>query len=103
VNSAVEAQPLISSNILISNYPNPFNPCTTLSFALSCDMLCKLEIYNIRGQVVKTLMDEQLSAGNQSIVWNGTDENGSSVSSGVYFYKLSTPKQTQTSKMLLMK
>ncbi|MFA7543088.1 MAG: T9SS type A sorting domain-containing protein, partial [Candidatus Cloacimonadaceae bacterium] len=85
------------------NYPNPFNPSTTISFSLPSDMACKLEIYNIRGQIVHTLLNENMMAGKHSIVWDAKDANGSSVSSGVYFYRLVTPNSSQTSKMLLMK
>lgn len=89
--------------VLERNFPNPFNPSTTLSFSLPSEMVCKLEIYNIRGQKVKTLLNESLQSGRHSIVWDGKDAHGRSVSSGVYFYRLVTPNRTQTSKMLLMK
>ncbi|GAB1468082.1 hypothetical protein MASR2M64_07860 [Candidatus Cloacimonadota bacterium] len=89
--------------VLERNYPNPFNPTTTLSFSLPSDMVCKLEVYNVRGQKVKTLLNESLQSGRHSIVWDGKDAHGRSVSSGVYFYRLDTPNRTQTPKMLLMK
>ncbi len=89
--------------VLNKNFPNPFNPSTTISFSLPSDMACKLEIYNIRGQKVHTLLKENMMAGKHSIVWDGVDDNGRSVSSGVYFYRLVTPNRSQTSKMLLMK
>lgn len=89
--------------VLNKNFPNPFNPSTTISFSLPSDMACKLEIYNIRGQKVHTLLNENMMAGKHSIVWDGVDDNGRSVSSGVYFYRLVTPNKSQTSKMLLMK
>lgn len=89
--------------VLERNFPNPFNPSTTLSFSLPSEMVCKLEIYNIRGQKVKTLLNESLQSGRHSIVWDGKNAHGRSVSSGVYFYRLDTPNMTQTSKMLLMK
>lgn len=89
--------------VLERNYPNPFNPTTTLSFSLPSEMVCKLEIYNVRGQKVKTLLNESLQSGRHTIVWDGKDAHGRSVSSGVYFYRLDTPNRTQTSKMLLMK
>ncbi len=88
---------------LAQNYPNPFNPSTTISFYLPSNMACKLEIYNIRGQKVHTLLNENMMAGKHSVVWGGKDANGRSVSSGVYFYRLVTPNRSQTSKMLLMK
>lgn len=69
--------------VLERNFPNPFNPSTTLSFSLPSEMVCKLEIYNIRGQKVKTLLNESLQSGRHSIVWDGKNAHGRSVSSGV--------------------
>ena len=89
--------------VLEKNYPNPFNPSTTISFSIPSDMSCKLDVYNIRGQKVKTLLNENMMAGRHSIVWDGVDDNGRSVSSGVYFYKLATPNRNQTYKMLMIK
>lgn len=103
--SAVEYsnQNFVNHSIEVSNYPNPFNPTTTLSFSLPSEMVCKIEIYNVRGQKVKTLLNESLQLGRHSVVWDGKNAHGRSVSSGVYFYRLDTPNMTQTSKMLLMK
>lgn len=89
--------------VLDGNYPNPFNPTTTISFSLPSEMACNLDIYNIRGQRVKTLLREKMSSGKHHIVWDGKDNSGNMVSSGIYFYRLSTPATTLTSKMLLMK
>ena len=88
---------------LYSNYPNPFNPETVISFDLPSDSEVKLEIYNIRGQKVKTLTDGKLSAGNHRIVWNGTNSNNKSVASGVYFSRLKTSGKELTKKMVLLK
>lgn len=88
---------------LYSNYPNPFNPETVISFDLPCDSEVKLDIYNIRGQKVKTLTDGKLSAGNHRIVWNGTNSNNKSVASGVYFSRLKTSGKELTKKMILLK
>jgi len=88
---------------LNSNYPNPFNPTTTISFSLPSEMACNLDIYNIRGQRIKTLLSEKMSSGKHHIVWDGKDDAGRTVSSGIYFYRMSTPNKTLTSKMLLMK
>lgn len=89
--------------VLRSNFPNPFNPSTTISFLLPKDASCTLEVYNIRGQKVKTLINETRFAGNHSVVWTGLDDNGKPVSSGLYFYRLTTPNSIQTKKMLLLK
>ena len=88
---------------LDQNYPNPFNPSTTITFSIPTGMMCCLDIYNIRGQKVKTLLNENKIAGKHSVIWDGKDANGRAVSSGVYVYRLTTPSITKTSKMLLVK
>ncbi len=91
---------------LIGNYPNPFNPSTMISFSLAAKNAknTKLEVYNIRGQKVKQLVSEYLPAGRHSITWNGRDDIGKPVSSGVYFYRLiSDSKVIGTKRMLLIK
>lgn len=96
--------PPLQSLILHQNYPNPFNPETTISFTLKDPALSlKLNIYNIKGQLVKTLYDGALQKGQHSFVWNGTDEMNCQVSSGVYFYRLSNGKESRQRKMVLMK
>ncbi|MBT3756347.1 MAG: T9SS type A sorting domain-containing protein [Candidatus Cloacimonetes bacterium] len=90
---------------LHQNYPNPFNPSTTISFDLieESDSNIELVIYNLKGQKVKQFFNNQLSAGKHSVVWNGKDDEGKSVTSGVYFYKLKTNNFEKTRKMLLIK
>ncbi|HNV61664.1 MAG TPA: FlgD immunoglobulin-like domain containing protein [Candidatus Cloacimonas acidaminovorans] len=96
--------PPLQSLILHQNYPNPFNPETTISFTLKDPALSlKLNIYNIKGQLVKTLYDGALQKGQHSFVWNGTDETNCQVSSGVYFYRLSNGKESRQRKMVLLK
>ncbi len=85
------------------NYPNPFNPSTTISYQLPASGPVRLDIYNVRGQLVRTLIDAEQEAGYHSVVWNGTDNAGQSVASGIYFYRLSSPAQTLGKRMLLMK
>ncbi len=89
--------------ITLSNYPNPFNPETNIVFNLPEEGNVKLEIYNIKGQKVKTLMDCYMSPGRSEMIWNGRDDNGKPVGSGVYFYQLVTEKKTITQKMILIK
>jgi hypothetical protein len=91
------------ANKLTGNYPNPFNPSTTIGFALKETGNVTLEVYNLKGEKVKTLINDTMEAGNHSIVWNGTDNLGKDVSSGVYFYKMKTGRYTSTKKMILMK
>jgi len=74
--------------ISLSNYPNPFNPETNIIFSLPGDSNIELDIFNIKGQKIKTLLRDQIEAGEHSITWNGEDASGKKVSSGVYLYKL---------------
>lgn len=98
-----EEPPLPTVTQLFGNYPNPFNPETTISFDLAEQSNVIIEVFNIKGQKVKTLVRDSYTPGHHSVVWNGTDNNGVSVSSGVYFYKMSTPNHFSTQKMLLLK
>jgi hypothetical protein len=88
---------------LIGNYPNPFNPETTISFNIGNEANVELSIYNIKGQKVKTLINDKLTKGVHRVVWDGKNSSGLKVSSGVYFYRLKTPKLDTIRKMLLMK
>ncbi|MCH7974588.1 MAG: T9SS type A sorting domain-containing protein, partial [Bacteroidetes bacterium] len=94
--------------ILVQNYPNPFNPSTSIEFSVPVNSNVRLTIYNLLGQVITTLVNEELSAGNYSVIWNGTDTNGLQVSSGVYLYKMKASGNSgtpfsQTKKMILLK
>jgi len=88
---------------LSQNMPNPFNPTTVVSFALPKDVKVNLSVYNVLGQQVKTLVNDFMRAGNQSVTWDGTDNTGHQVGSGVYFYKISAGDFSATKKMLLLK
>ena len=88
---------------LYENYPNPFNPTTTISFNLPKNAPVNLEIFNLKGQKVRTLINSELKAGKHNIIWNGLDNDGKQVASGVYFYRLSNGEQILTHKMMLMK
>ncbi|HOT39231.1 MAG TPA: M14 family zinc carboxypeptidase [Candidatus Cloacimonas acidaminovorans] len=89
--------------LLYKNYPNPFNPETTLSFTLAKNSRATLKIYNPKGQLVKTIVDTDLAKGDYRYVWNGKDNSGHPVASGVYLYSLVADGKTQTHKMLLLK
>ncbi len=93
--------PLITD--LIGNYPNPFNPVTNISFQISEIAQVTVDIYNIKGEKVKTLVNERLTPDTYNYSWNGTDDNSNVVSSGVYFYKMKAGRYTSTRKMILMK
>ncbi|MFO7896572.1 MAG: FlgD immunoglobulin-like domain containing protein, partial [Candidatus Cloacimonadales bacterium] len=94
----------ISPNVVLANYPNPFNPTTTISFSLPNAVdNCQLAIYNLRGQKVKTLLNQPLPRGEHSYVWDGSDGQGQPLSSGVYFYQIVGADFQLTRKMLLLK
>jgi hypothetical protein len=88
---------------LRQSYPNPFNPSTTIEFALPEAADVKLTIYNALGQEVTTLVSENLKPGEYHLQWNGKDASGNPLSSGVYFYRLTAGSFTQTRKMMLLK
>lgn len=88
---------------LSQNYPNPFNPSTTISYRLPEAAEVNLTIYNTMGQAVKTLVVGSQGAGERSVTWNATNDNGLRVPSGVYFYTLAAGEFVQTRKMLLIK
>lgn len=85
------------------NYPNPFNPSTEISFALPNLSNVELSIYNILGQNVRVLVDEQMPAGNYTVTWDGRNSSGNTVASGVYFYRVTTQFGAETRKMLMLK
>ncbi|OGC94823.1 MAG: hypothetical protein A2142_05975 [candidate division Zixibacteria bacterium RBG_16_48_11] len=89
---------------LSQNYPNPFNATTLIQFALPRSSQVKLEIFNVLGQKVVTLVDEELQAGYKQVTWDGRDQKGNIVSSGIYFYRLRAGNQfTEMKKMVLIK
>ncbi len=88
---------------LSQNYPNPFNPSTTIKFGLPDEGKVKLVIYNVLGQKVRELINASLPAGYQTAVWNGKNDLGQEVASGLYIYRLETAQGTQSMKMLLVK
>ena len=100
----VDNEIIVNSESILSNYPNPFNPTTKISYQLPADSEVELIIYNIKGQKVKTLVDEVLPAGEHSIIWDGRDYNGNRVGSGIYLYKLNVNGKTEAvRKCLLLK
>ena len=90
-------------NELKGNYPNPFNPETTIYFTLENQSNVQLEIFNIRGALVKTLIANELERGSHNVVWHGDDNHGRSIASGVYFYRLSSDSFQTVRRMVLLK
>jgi len=92
-----------ADNLQLTNYPNPFNPSTTISYSVPMSGDVSLSIYNAKGQLVNTLVSEYKNKGNYQIVWHGKDMSGGSVASGLYFTRLVSGGKSLTNKMLLMK
>jgi hypothetical protein len=94
---------------LNQNYPNPFNPSTTISFNLPVNSRVSLTVYNLLGQEITTILNGEIAAGTRDVVWNGKDNSGLTVASGLYFYRLrATPvaggqEFSQMRKMMLVK
>jgi len=105
VSTAVEqqksAQP--ADYALSQNYPNPFNPNTAISYSVPTSTHVTLKIYNVMGKEIKTLVNETRSAGIHSVTWDGTNNAGQKVTSGIYFYSLKADNFTDTKQMILMK
>jgi hypothetical protein len=93
----------VAKNSLSQNYPNPFNPQTTIAFSVKDRGLVSLKVYNVAGQLVRTLANEEFAVGPHTKVWDGRNDAGQTVSSGVYFYKLVANNFSQTKKMVLLK
>ncbi len=88
---------------LQQNFPNPFNPTTRIEFALPRASFVTLDVYNIIGRQIRTLVNQRLTAGYKAVTWNGRDNSGNQVSSGMYLYRLRTDFGIETRKMLLLK
>jgi hypothetical protein len=100
----MEASDLLPKDfVLYHNYPNPFNPSTTIKFSVpaACDI--SLVVYNVLGQEVKTLYDGRIDAGTHDVVWNGDNNSSARVASGVYFYRLRSGDFDRSRKMTLIK
>jgi flagellar hook assembly protein FlgD len=88
---------------LQGNYPNPFKTDTIISYSVKDDSPVKIEIFNQKGQKVKTLINGKEKSGNHTIKWSGDDENGKAVSNGIYMYRMSSGKYSDSKKMILIK
>jgi len=87
----------------IKNSPNPFNPHTSISFELDEQGYTKIEIFNSKGEIIKTLIKSTLSVGSHNFEWDGIDDTGNNSPSGVYFYMINLNKSQHINKMLLLK
>jgi hypothetical protein len=102
-NDDVGLSSVTSHPILYNAFPNPFNPSTTISFDLPSPGLVNLDIYNVKGQKVKSLANEHFTQGDHSVSWNGTDDNDQVVASGVYFARMNCKGQETSRKLVLLK
>lgn len=104
LSQAVDNNSLLPTEFsLKQNAPNPFNPTTMISYDLPQATNVRLTIFNVLGQNVKTLVNDYQEAGTKSIVWNGTDNSGSTVASGLYFYRIEADDFQATKKMMMLK
>jgi hypothetical protein len=101
VSSADDVSPWITA--LTGNFPNPFNPSTNISFSLQNPTWTRLAVYNLKGQLVKILADEYMPSGKHQLIWNGQDEHGRPVSSGIYLYRFQAENYCDSQKMILLK
>jgi len=88
---------------LKGNYPNPFNPTTTIRYSVRDNSPVTIDVFNVKGQRVSRLVNETKEAGEHTAVWNGKDDNGRAVSSGIYYFKMNAGKYSSTKKMIMMK
>ncbi len=93
----------VPANFMGQNFPNPFNPVTTIRFGVKVRGPVELKIYNVEGKLVATLLDDVLDAGAYDIPWSGRNDNGSNVASGVYFYRIAAGDFVQTKKMVVLR
>jgi hypothetical protein len=104
IATGIEDQKALPTEFKIAqNYPNPFNPVTKIDFALPKSGMVTLDVFNLLGQKVKTLISEPMEAGFHSVIWNGQDASGKSVPSGAYFYKITAGDYRDAKKMMLLK
>ncbi len=88
---------------LDQNYPNPFNPTTSIRFSVPKEGQVKLDVYDMTGSLVKTILDEAVRSGNKEVVWDGTNNSGAKVASGMYLYRIQSNNFTAVKKMIMLK
>jgi len=103
VKTTVVNRAIPAAFALRPNYPNPFNPATNIAFALPVDSKVSLKIYNVAGQLVRTVVNQTMPAGNHTVTWDGSNSSGDKVASGIYFYRLNAGSFSKTMKMVMTK
>ena len=102
-SSTCEGLSLPETYALHQNYPNPFNPETNIGYDLADESMVSLKVYDMKGTLVKTLLNENQSSGHKTVKWDGTSDLGQKVSAGLYLYRIQTEGFTSTKKMALLK
>jgi hypothetical protein len=100
---AAPSGPAVGESILEQNRPNPFNPMTSVAFEIDEDVHAVLEIFDVRGELVRTLLDEPVTQGRYEILWDGRDDTGRELASGQYFYRLVAGDRVDAKKMILLR
>ena len=103
INQNTKTQALISTFDLFQNYPNPFNPTTRIEYQIPTPGHIEIQLYNITGELVKTLINTEHAAGKYSVTWNGKDNDNRPVASGMYIYRVLFGNSVLSRKMLLLK
>ncbi|MCB5255195.1 MAG: FlgD immunoglobulin-like domain containing protein [Candidatus Cloacimonetes bacterium] len=93
----------VAPKLAASNYPNPFNPTTTIAYSVPQTGMTTVKVFNLKGQMINTLVNKEVAAGSQTVTWNGTDASGNAVASGLYFVRVENSGKAVTRKMLLSK
>jgi photosystem II stability/assembly factor-like uncharacterized protein len=103
VTAVREGEGIPTAFALMQNYPNPFNPSTTIKFAVPNTSQVAIDVYDLNGQKIATLLNEEKAAGYYSVIWNGKNTNGNDVSSGIYLYSIRAGNFSEVKKMLMVK
>jgi len=103
LSNFLKKESIIPENILLSSYPNPFNPVTTIKYDLYEDSFVKITIYDVLGNEINHLVNQKVSSGTKTIKWDATNNEGDKIPSGVYIYMIETETHKKTKKMMLLK
>jgi hypothetical protein len=101
--TGIEEEPPVYADWLYQNYPNPFNPTTTIRYTVAETSPVDITIYNVRGERVRRLLSETMPPGPHEVTWDGTNDRGQQVASGVYFYRLQVGGFADVKKMVVLK
>lgn len=94
---------VVKESKLYVNYPNPFNPTTAIQFDIAGTGHVRMDVFNVNGKLVRTLVDKEMPSGQYSVIWNGTNDNGQKLASGIYFYRLTAKDYYSIKRAILIK